>query len=111
MLLNLDQTPLRYVLCGKTTLGKRASKSVSLNGVSDKPMITATFTISLDAQFLSMQLIYSGKTDRSIPEIGLPSSFSLSANSKHCSNQTESIKLLQEILIPYTSRARDENLI
>ena len=31
-------------------------------------MITGTFTISLDGQFLPMQLIYAEKTDRSIPK-------------------------------------------
>ena len=62
-------------------------------GVSDKRTITATFTISFDGQFLQMQLIYSAKTDRSIPKISLP-------------NSPESIKLLQEIIILYIKSER-----
>ena len=45
MVLNLDQTPLKYVPCGKTTLAKQNTNSVPVSGVSDKRMVTATFTI------------------------------------------------------------------
>ena len=45
MVLNLDQTPLKYVPCGKTTLAKQNTNSVPVSGVSDKRMVTAAFTI------------------------------------------------------------------
>ena len=32
-------------------------------------MIAGTFAVSLDGQFLPMQLIYAGKTDRSVPKV------------------------------------------
>ena len=48
-----------------------------------------------------MQLIYGGKTDRSIPTIDFPDNFSLSANPKHYSNEEESLKVLNDIVIPY----------
>ena len=104
--MNLDQTPMKYVPCGKTTLEKQGTTTVPIHGVSDKRMITATFTITLDGQFLPMQLIYSGKTERSIPKAKFPRGFSLSANPKHFSNEKESIKLLEEIIIPYVKAER-----
>ena len=106
MILNLDQTPLKYVPCGKTTLAKKSSKTVPIDGVSDKRMITATFTVTLDGQFLPMQLIYSGKATRSIPKVEFPKGFSLSANPKHFSNEEESLKLMEEIIIPYYRNER-----
>ena len=54
--MNLDQTPMKYVPCGKTTLEKQGTTTVPIHGVSDKRMITATFSITLDGQFLPMQL-------------------------------------------------------
>ena len=69
-------------------------------------MITATFTISLDGKFLPIQLIYAGKTERSIPKIKFPKSFSLSANPTHFSNETESLKLMKETVIPYFQTER-----
>ena len=106
MVLNIDQTPLKYVPCGKTTMAEKSSSTVPINGVSDKRMITATFTISLDGKFLPIQLIYAGKTERSIPKIKFPKSFSLSANPTHFSNETESLKLMKEIVIPYFQTER-----
>ena len=48
-----------------------------------------------------MQLILDGKTQRSVPKVEFPSLFSLSANPKHYSKTAESIKIINEILIPY----------
>ena len=107
MVLNLDQTPLKYVPIGNTTLAKRSTSTVSIKGVADKRMITGTFTISLDGKFLPMQVIYAGKTDRSIPNVDFPKEFSLSANPKHFSNEEQSLKILKEIIIPYMQKERE----
>ena len=106
MVLNIDQTPLKYVPCGKTPVAEKSSSTVPINGVSDKRMITATFTISLDGKFLPIQLIYAGKTERSIPKIKFTKSFLLSTNPTHFSNETESLKLMKEIVIPYFQTER-----
>ena len=107
MVFNLDQTPLKYVPCGNTTLAQKSSSTVPIKGVSDKRMITGTFTISLDGKFLPMQLIYGGKTDRRIPKVDFRKEFSLSANPKHFSNEEQSLKLLQDIIIPYMRKERE----
>ena len=52
--------------------------------------------------FLRLQLTYCGKTVKSLSSIDFPSSFCLSVNEKHYSNEVESIKVLEEIVIPYT---------
>ena len=42
-----------------------------------------------------------------MPRFEFPKSFSLSANEKHFSNTTESLKLLDEIIIPYVISDRE----
>ena len=77
LILNLDQTKLKYIPSANHTLAKKGSKSIGIAGSDDKRCSTGTFTVSLKGGFLSMQLIYGGKTNQSLPE-----SFSLSVNPK-----------------------------
>ena len=85
----------------------KGSKTAPIKGSTEKRMITATFTITLDGHFLPVQLIYGGKTSKSLPRVNFPKSFSLSANPKHYSNEQESIKVLKEIIISYVKKKRE----
>ena len=84
LILNLDQTPLKYALVGNMTMAEKGSKSVVIDGVEDKLMFTGTFAITLSGKFLPIQLIYGGKTKQSIPK-----GFSLSIGPKHLYNARE----------------------
>ena len=108
MVINADQTLSKYIPVGPSTLALRNSKSVKLAGSADKRAITATFAQTLDDAFLPIQLIYKGKTSQSFPKITFPTGFSLSANEKHFSNTEESIKFLEEIIVPYIDEKRAE---
>ena len=55
-----------------------------------------------------MQLIYGGKTNQSLPKYKFPASFSLSVNPTHYSNSEESIKFLNEIILPYVIKTREQ---
>ena len=109
LIINLDQTPCQLVPCRKQTMAKKGSKNVVIAGASDKRSITATFAISLSGQFLPMQLIYGGKTTQSLPRFKFPDSFSLSVNEKHFSNTKESIRFINEIIVPYVEITRSSN--
>ena len=104
LVLNLDQTNSKYVSMGKTTMAEKGSNSVPILDLSDKRIMTATFTITLHGKFLPMQLTYGGKTNQSLPKFEFPVIFSLSANPKHYSNTGESIKLVKKIIILYIER-------
>ena len=65
LILNYDQTPLSYVCTSNTTLEVRGS--VPIVGKGKQKQITGSFTVSADGDFLQMQLIYAGKTDRCYP--------------------------------------------
>ena len=68
-------------------------------------MITATFSIALTRAFLLIQLIYGGKTTKSIPAVSFPSDFVISVNKKH-SNEKEALNMLENIIIPYAKQQR-----
>ena len=109
LVMNLDQTPLKYVPVSQNTMAKNGVKSVSIAGSGDKRGITGTFVITLDGTFLPIQLIYGGKMKKSLPRYKFPESFSLSVNPKHFSNTEESIKIINEVVVRYVEKER-ENL-
>ena len=80
LVLNLNQTPSKYIPVLKQTMALKRSETVPIKRTTDKRMITATFTIILDGHFLPLQLIYGGKTSKNLPRVNFPKSFSLSAN-------------------------------
>ena len=83
MILNLDQTPSKFVPSSNTTLAPRSTKSIPVTGSSDKRAIAATFTISHDGDFLPM-------------------------NPKHFSNTAEALKIIDEIIVPYLTKKKNE---
>lgn len=60
--LNLDHINLREA-------SWKGSKTVAIAGSTVKRMITATFVITLSGDFLPIQLIYGGKTMKSLPPV------------------------------------------
>ena len=99
--MNFDQTPSKYTSVSSLTLAEKSSKHVNIPGFTYKQAITATFWITPANDFLPM-----GKTAQSFPRFRFMDSFSLSANPKHFSNTEESLKLLDEIVIPYVESER-----
>ena len=79
---------------------------MSISGSSDKRCITGTFVITLAGDFLPSQLIYGGKTTQSLPIFKFPGSFSLSVNPKHFINTEESIKIINETVLPYVDKQK-----
>ena len=108
MVMNFDQTPLKYVPVASRTLSQKGAKHVSIYGATYRKAITATFGITYTNKFLPMQLIYGGKTQRSYPNFAFPDSFSLSCNPKHFSNTRESLRLIEEIIVPYLEKEREK---
>ena len=58
----------------------------------------------MDDQFLPMQIIYGGRTSKSILQVSFPDRFLISANPKHYSNEEESLKMMKHIIIPYVQK-------
>ena len=111
LIMNLDQTPLKYVPVSYHTMAKKGVKLVSIAVCSDKRCITGTFVITVERYFLPLQLIYGGKTKQSFPRYKFSESFSFSVNPKHFSNTEESIKIIEEIVLPYVEKERENWVI
>ena len=54
-----------------------------------------------------MQILCSGKTNQGLSRFKFPEPFSLSVNLKHYSNTPESIKIIDEVIIPYVNAQRE----
>ena len=108
LVINVDQTPSKFVPTDNITMAEKGTKNIARKGGNDKRGITATLTESLSGTLLSFQLIYKGKTAMCLPKTTFPDGFSLSFNKSHWSNETETIKLLDEIIVPYANKIKEE---
>ena len=108
LIINIDQTPIKYVPVSRSSLAKKNSKAVTFKGSSDKKSITATFSITFSGMFLPMQLIYGGKATKSFSRFKFPNDFLLTVNKTHYSNEKKACKLIEEILVPYIEKVRQE---
>ena len=72
LILNLDQTPLKYVPAGNEAMTKKRSSDVTVERSNDKRYVTGTFAISFEGVFLPLHLIYAGKTVQSLTRYKLP---------------------------------------
>ena len=106
LILNVDQTPSKYVSVDRITMAEKGSKHVSKKGVDDKRAITVTLSETLSCHIL-LQLIYTGKTKRSLPNVSFPKGFSLSCNPTHWSNEKETLRLLDEVIVPYIDEVKE----
>ena len=82
LVVNIDQTLLKYVPVGNETITAKGGHCVTNEGSADKRSITGTFAISFDGNFLPVQLIYGGKVTQNLPRFEFPKGLSLSTNSK-----------------------------
>ena len=112
LIINIDQTPLSYVNTGKYTLSFKGARNIPIKGVDDKRQITVTFAVSCTGEFLPIQLIYAGKTERSLTKY-FPPSLSVTFTENHWSNAEKSVEFFKEIIFPYlkdTKRSKSYRL-
>ena len=83
LIINIDQTPSKYAATDGVKMAIKVSKHVSQEGSNNKRAITATYSETLAGDILPLQLIYQGKTRRSLPSATFPDGFLLSMNEKH----------------------------
>ena len=108
LILNIDQSPSKYVPTENVKMAETGSKHVSKKGGNDKRGITVTLSETITGKVLPFQLIYTGKTARSLPSVEFPNGFCLSYNLKHWSNEDETINLFESVVDPYFCQVREE---
>uniref|UniRef100_A0A1X7SIC0 DDE-1 domain-containing protein n=1 Tax=Amphimedon queenslandica TaxID=400682 RepID=A0A1X7SIC0_AMPQE len=84
-------------------------QSVPIKGLSDKCNITLTFTITLAGMFFHYKLFMEEKTEKSQPRgFKFISDFLVLQNTKHWSNEEETLKLVDNIISPFVVKKREE---
>ena len=108
LIFNWDQTGLHLVPTSNWTMAKKGSKRVEMKGLEDKRQITAVFCGTLCGEFLPMQLIYKGKTERCHPSYSFPADWCITQSSNHWSNEETMLKYINDIIVPFVERVRDD---
>ena len=108
LIINLDQTALQFFLISQYTMAKKGEKSSPITSSTDKIQITGTFAISLNGNFLPMQLIYQEKTDHCHPNYTFPKEFHITHTEIHWSNEEKCNEFVLKILMPYFEKKREE---
>lgn len=107
LIINCDQTGLNIVPGSKWTMDKKGSKRVEIAGMDDKRQITAVICGSMSGKLLPFQIIYTGKTEKSLPKVsGIPKDWHLMFSHNHWSNEDKMKEYLQMIIIPYINDTR-----
>ena len=101
LVINFDQTALNYVPISHWTMDEEGIKRVEVVAKEDKRQLTAVFAGSLSGDFLSLQLIYKGKTDRCLPHYEFPSTWHVTKSEKHWSNEQTMKAYFNKIIFPY----------
>ena len=108
LILNIDQTPSKFMPTENVTMAETGSKYVSRKSGNNKRGITVILSETITGKIFPFQLIYTGKTARSLPSVEFPNVFCLSYNPKHWSNENETINLLKSVVDPYICQVRQE---
>ena len=108
MILNFDQTPLGFTAPNKATFTERGAKTVPIANADDKRQITGTFCANISGEFLPIQLIYGGITDRCHPRVKFPESFHVTHSVNHWSNESIVVEYFRNIIFPFLEKKRQE---
>ena len=106
--MNLDQTPSKFIPGSKAMQAKIVSSTVPIAGSTEKKAIILTFVIVLNGAFLPIQEICEGKATRYLPRVKFPEAFCLSFNEKQWGNEKESLKIIEDIIVPYVTKEREK---
>ena len=107
LILNWDQMGIYLVLSSLWTMDKKGSKRVEIVGTNDKRMITAVLCGSLTGDFLPVQLVYKGKTNRCHPRFKFLLDWNITHSPRHWSTEDTMKEYLLEIIVPYIEAQRD----
>ena len=69
LIINWDQMGINYIPVSSWTMEEEDSKRVEVAGKDDKRQLTALFACSMSGDFLPIQLVYQGKTVRSLSRV------------------------------------------
>ena len=108
LIVDWDHTALHYVPVSSWTMEKKGSTRVPVAGIDDMCQVTTILASSMTGEFLPPQVIYQGKTARSLPSYKLPADWDVTYTPNHWANEDTSLQYLQKIILPFMKHKRVE---
>ena len=109
LVVNWDQTAMKIVPSCSWTMERKGTKRVEIAAIDYKRLITAVFVCSLTGNFLPVQLIYGGTTQRCLPKnVDFPEGWHITFSANHWSNENTMEAYIQKILLPYVTLKREQ---
>ena len=106
LILNWDQTGVKIVPTSNWTMELSGSKRVEMSALTDKRQITAVFCGNMVGDFLPVQLVYKGRTNRCHPRYKFPSGWHISHSPNHWSTEETMVQYVENIIHPYVESVR-----
>ena len=100
-IININQMELKFVAINNITMTVKWEKHILRARATDKRAITVTPCEFLDGCMLPFRVIYTRKMEISLPDSTFPDGFPLAFNQKHWSNETKTMRLIEDLLVPY----------
>ena len=108
LVINFDQTGIKYVPTSSWMLEKEGSKSLAIVGKDNKRQITAVIGCSMSGDILPFQLTYEGKTSQCLPSYNFQRGFDITCNPTHWSNEMTMLRYLDKVVFPYVAQKRED---
>ena len=110
LIINFDQTGIKYVPVTSWTMEQEGSKCVEVVAKDDKQQITAVFAASFTEEFLPPQLVYQCKTERCLPQFQFPPDWNITFLPNHQSNELimKEYFYFEEIILPYNNKKQED---
>lgn len=103
----MDQTGVNLVSASSWTYEMVGSRDVAVVGAEDKRQITACVAASLRGDLLPLQLIFQGKTERSLPAAtaaSVAARIDITNSANHWSSQETMQRWVEKVLLPHSER-------
>ena len=108
LILNWDQTGIKFVPTGDWMMAAEGSRMVEMAGLGNKRQIIATFMVSLYDILLPMQLLYQEKTDHSHPRYAFLEGFDIFHSPNHWANEETCFRYFNQTFIPYIEKIQND---
>jgi len=110
LIINCDETNIQYVPRSSHTLSRVGTKKVRLIGVNaEKPQCTVTLGASASGNLLHPQIIFGGKTKKTLLNTApVPSGWLYSYTTSHWQTEESYINYVEHIIVPYKNKVIKE---
>ena len=111
LVVNFDQTATHYVPVSSWSTKMEGAKRVKVLRKKDKCQITETFGISMSSGFLSIKLVYQGKTTKCLLLFDSPPSWDITFSNNHWTNGQTMLSYFEKVIFPHLQKKKAELLL